>query len=48
MAAEEGQVIACHTKEEFDTHMKKAVESKKLVRAHTLSLLPSLSCLISP
>ncbi|CAN6171182.1 unnamed protein product [Urochloa humidicola] len=31
MAAEEGVVIACHTKDEFDTQMKKAEEAKKLV-----------------
>ncbi|CAN6213355.1 unnamed protein product, partial [Urochloa humidicola] len=31
MAAEEGVVIACHTKDEFDTQMKKAEETKKLV-----------------
>lgn len=33
MAAEEGAVIACHTKEEFDTHMAKAKETHKLVCA---------------
>jgi hypothetical protein len=27
-----GTVIACHTKEEFDTHMAKAYEAGKLVR----------------
>ncbi|OEL28190.1 Thioredoxin H-type [Dichanthelium oligosanthes] len=31
MAAEEGTVIACHTKEEFDTQMNKAKEAGKLV-----------------
>ncbi|CAL5066726.1 unnamed protein product [Urochloa decumbens] len=31
MAAEEGVVIACHTKDEFDAQMKKAEETKKLV-----------------
>lgn len=31
MAAEEGAVIACHTKEEFETHMAKAKETHKLV-----------------
>lgn len=40
MAAEEGQVIACHTKEEFDTHMKKAVETKKLVRGYAPTPFP--------
>ncbi|RLM86801.1 hypothetical protein C2845_PM04G04550 [Panicum miliaceum] len=31
MAAEEGVVIACHTKEEFDTQMRKAKDAGKLV-----------------
>ncbi|CAN6203232.1 unnamed protein product, partial [Urochloa humidicola] len=31
MASEEGVVIACHTKDEFDAQMKKAEETKKLV-----------------
>ncbi|NDW60109.1 thioredoxin [Yangia sp. PrR004] len=31
MAAEEGTVIACHTKEEFDAQMAKAKEAGKLV-----------------
>ncbi|TKW30852.1 hypothetical protein SEVIR_2G065100v4 [Setaria viridis] len=31
MAAEKGQVIACHTKEEFDNQMKAAEEAKTLV-----------------
>ena len=31
MAAEEGVVIACHTKEDFETHMNKAKESGKVV-----------------
>ena len=31
MAAEEGAVIACHTKEEFETQMAKAKETHKLV-----------------
>jgi thioredoxin 1 len=48
MAAEEGQVIACHTKDEFDTHMKKAVETKKLVRAQPFLAPLSPSCLLSP
>ncbi|RLN34640.1 hypothetical protein C2845_PM03G21920 [Panicum miliaceum] len=30
MAAEEGVVIACHTKEEFDTQMSKAKDAGKL------------------
>lgn len=43
MATEEGQVIACHTKEEFDSQMKKAEEAKKLVRA-PCPRSPSPSC----
>jgi thioredoxin 1 len=31
MAAEEGVVVACHTKEEFDSQMNKAKEAGKLV-----------------
>ncbi|KAF8643433.1 hypothetical protein HU200_066863 [Digitaria exilis] len=31
MAAEEGVVIACHTKEEFDSQMNKAKAAQKLV-----------------
>uniref|UniRef100_A0A804Q7D2 Thioredoxin domain-containing protein n=1 Tax=Zea mays TaxID=4577 RepID=A0A804Q7D2_MAIZE len=31
MAAEEGAVIACHTKDEFDARMAKAKEQGKLV-----------------
>ncbi|VAH30262.1 unnamed protein product [Triticum turgidum subsp. durum] len=30
MAAEEGAVIACHTKQEFDTHMANGKETGKL------------------
>lgn len=37
MAAEEGAVIACHTKDEFDARMAKAKEQGKLVRTHTSS-----------
>jgi hypothetical protein len=37
MAAEEGVVIACHTKEEFDSQMGKAKEAGKLVRAPSAS-----------
>nr|CAB3455891.1 unnamed protein product [Digitaria exilis] len=32
MASEEGVVITCHTKEEFDSQMDKAKEAKKLLR----------------
>ena len=32
MAAEEGVVIACHTKEEFKNQMTKAKDAGKLVR----------------
>ncbi|KAG8377844.1 hypothetical protein BUALT_Bualt08G0075800 [Buddleja alternifolia] len=31
MAAEEGQVIGCHTKAEWEEHFNKAVAAKKLV-----------------
>ncbi|KAI5013473.1 thioredoxin H-type-like [Hordeum vulgare subsp. vulgare] len=31
MAAEEGAVIACHTKQEFDTHMANGKDTGKLV-----------------
>jgi hypothetical protein len=40
MAAEEGVVVACHTKEEFDSQMNKAKEAGKLVRAPPLSPSP--------
>jgi hypothetical protein len=33
MASEEGVVIACHTKAEFDAQMAKAKEAGKLVSA---------------
>lgn len=32
MAAEEGVVIACHNKDEFDAQMTKAKEAGKVVR----------------
>lgn len=32
MASEQGVVIACHSKAEFDAHMTKAQEAGKLVR----------------
>jgi thioredoxin 1 len=40
MAAEEGVVVACHTKEEFDSQMNKAKEAGKLVRAPPCPHLP--------
>jgi hypothetical protein len=53
MAAEEGVVIACHTKEEFDSQLSKAKEVGKLVRAPPAwppfpHLSPSLGLLITP
>jgi thioredoxin 1 len=42
MAAEEGVVIACHTKEEFDSQMGKAKEAGKLVRAPSSASGPHL------
>ena len=44
MASEEGVVIACHTKEEFDAQMAKAKEAGKLVRAPRASSSPILIC----
>jgi len=38
MAAAQGDVIACHTKDEFDAQMAKAYEADKLVRTPSVSL----------
>jgi hypothetical protein len=42
MAAEEGCVIACHTKEDFDSNFAKGKETGKLVRARDRFPIPSL------
>lgn len=47
MASEEGVVIACHTKADFDAHMAKAKEAGKLVRAPRASSSPIPICLSS-
>lgn len=45
MAAEEGAVIACHTKDEFDARMAKAKEEGKLVRTRpTRAAIIAISC----
>jgi hypothetical protein len=45
MAAEEGCVIACHTKEDFDANFAKGKDTGKLVRARTRLIRRShLSC----
>jgi hypothetical protein len=42
MAAEEGVVVACHTKEEFDSQMNKAKEAGKLVPSSPVPISLSL------
>jgi len=51
MAAAEGAVIACHTKDEFDAQMAKAYEAGKLVRTraapidhHLVPVMAQLIC----